>query len=68
MNKLTNLKQRYIDEIETKKEKVLISKGSSLKLYLVAEGIAGISQISTDYGMGYCGSRCYCFRSREKSA
>jgi len=34
--------QKYIDEIKTKKEKVLISKGSSLKLCLVAEGLADI--------------------------
>jgi len=34
--------QNYIDTIETKKEKVLISKGSSLKLCLVAEGLADI--------------------------
>lgn len=34
--------QRYIDKIETKKEKVLISKGSSLKLCLVAEGKADV--------------------------
>jgi 3'(2'), 5'-bisphosphate nucleotidase len=34
--------QKYIDEIKTNKEKVLISKGSSLKLCLVAEGRADI--------------------------
>ncbi len=34
--------QDYVDKIETSKEKILISKGSSLKLCLVAEGKADI--------------------------
>ncbi len=34
--------QNYIDKIKTVKEKVLISKGSSLKLCLVADGSANI--------------------------
>ncbi len=34
--------QQFIENIETKKEKVLISKGSSLKLCMVAEGVADI--------------------------
>jgi len=34
--------QKFIESIETEKEKLFISKGSSLKLCLVAEGIADI--------------------------
>lgn len=34
--------EKYIDKIKTKKEKVLISRGSSLKLCLVAEGAVDI--------------------------
>lgn len=39
MNDETSL---FIDNIDTNKEKILVSKGSSLKLCLVAEGIADI--------------------------
>jgi len=39
---LTEETKKFIDNLETDKEKELISKGSSLKLCMVAEGIADI--------------------------
>ena len=39
---LSNETKRFIDNIKTDKEKVFISKGSSLKLCMVAEGTADI--------------------------
>jgi 3'(2'), 5'-bisphosphate nucleotidase len=39
---MSNETQKFIDKIDTSKEKILISKGSSLKLCMVAEGMADI--------------------------
>ena len=39
---LSKQTQEYIDNIKTNKEKILISKGSSLKLCMIAQGVADI--------------------------
>jgi len=46
--------KEFIDSIQTNKKKIFISKGSSLKLCLVAEGSADIyPRLCSNYGVGY---------------